>query len=244
MARASIKEGSAMVKANRWSFSSWCEMRKCAFAYYCRFIRGMQEPARVPHPAMLRGIELHKKSEFYLKGEVTSLPKALSKFARHYAQLKKMHPVVEKFWGVDKHWKPTGYGSWVVMKMDAAVEPSKKTDNRLIIIDLKTGQEKEEAHEAQGGLYAAIGSALYPKCSGIDVEMWYSDLGYPQQFEYSPAQLRSEVKFWKSEGERLLTVHPEKFYKPNPSVDNCKWCFLRTDKGGPCSAWKFNRGNG
>lgn len=241
MTRASIKDGPATAKVDRWSFTSWCEMRKCAFSYYCRFIRGMREPPRPPHPAMLRGIELHKKSEYYLKGDVTSLPKALKKFTRHYAQLKKMHPIVEKFWGVDKNWKPVNYGSYVVMKMDAAVEPSKKTDNRLIIIDLKTGKEKEDDHEAQGGLYAAIGSAIYPKASGIDVEMWYSDLGYAQQFEYTPQQLKSEVAFWKGEGERLLKVQPEKFYKPNPSADNCKWCFLRSDKGGPCSAWKLGQ---
>lgn len=237
--RTSIKHGSAQVKAKRWSFTSWCEMRKCAYSYYMRFIRGMREPERPIHPAMVRGIEAHKKSEFYLKGEVTSLPKMFDKFKRHYAELKKLHPVVEKFWGVNSEWKPVQWDSWVVMKMDAAVEPCKKTDGRLIIIDLKTGREKKDDHEAQGGLYAAIGRALYPKASGIDVEFWYSDLGYPRSFEYTPKQLASEIKFWMSEGRALLDVKPEKFYKPNPSADNCKWCFLRSDKGGPCDAWKL-----
>lgn len=236
--RASIKDAPAPAKANRWSFTSWCERRKCAFAYYCKFIRGMKEPERPMHPAMERGIELHKKSEHYLKGDVTKLPKSMKSFWDEYAELKRMNPIVEQFWGVGPNWKPMQWNSWVVMKMDAAVAPCKKTDHRLVIIDLKTGREKKEDHEAQGGLYAAIGYAMYPRCEGIDVEFWYTDLGYPTSFQWTIPQLEAEKQFWMQEGRNLLTVHDEKYYKPNPSEENCRWCFLRSDRGGPCGAWK------
>jgi hypothetical protein len=239
MPRESVKDAPKAAAANRWSYSAWSTMRKCAYQYYCRNIRGMKEPPRSDNRALERGIELHKMQEEYLKGNISVLPKAFKKFATHYKQLKALKPIVEQWWGVDEHWKPIKWGSWVVLKMDAAVLPGKKTDNRLIIQDLKSGREYPD-HEHQGALYAAIGFAMFPKIDGCDVEFWYIDGGYPVSFEFSRKQLALERAFWLEEGQELLKPHPEKFYKPNPSDDNCKWCFLRSDKGGPCSAWKVN----
>jgi hypothetical protein len=194
--------------------------------------------------ALERGIELHKKQEGYLKGDVTSLPKDFKSFATHYKQLKKQHPIVEQFWGVDKRWRPVNWNSWVVMKMDAALEPSKKHGSMLWIQDLKTGKEHEDGHKRQGRLYAAIGRAIYPKAKGVIVEFWYTDLGYPIQYEYNLASLKRAQDYWMEQGHKVLT--PKKTYMPNPSLEACKWCYLRTDKGGPCSAFKmvpelFNR---
>lgn len=237
MPRESIKDAPRVAKADRWSYSAWLTMRKCAFKYYWQFIRGVQEPPRTDNRALERGIELHKMQEGYLKGEVTKLPKAFKHFETHYRQLRALHPVVEQFWGVDKNWKPVKWNSWVVLKMDAAVTPCKAIGNRLFMQDLKSGREYDD-HEHQGALYAGIGYAMFPKVEGVDVEFWYIDAGYPTSYEFTRKQLKMEVEFWKDEGTALLTPHKESFYKPNPSDSVCKWCHLRKDKGGNCDAYK------
>jgi hypothetical protein len=239
MSRKSIKDEPEKAAAKKWSYSAWATRRKCAFKYYCVFVRGMKEPERSDNRALERGIELHKMQEGYLTGKVTKLPKSFKAFEDHYAALKKCHPIVEQFWGVDDNWKPMKWGSWVVMKMDAAVLPSKKFGNVLLLQDLKSGREYPE-HEDQGGLYSALGLAMFPKIEGVEVEFWYIDQGFSARYEYTRKQLLREREFWLDEGRTLLKVHPQKFYKPNPSDDACKWCHLRTDKGGPCDAWKVN----
>lgn len=220
---------------DRWSYSSWSARKKCEYFFYIRFVLNVQEPPSDSR-ALERGIDLHKKQENYLKGEIPVLPKPFESFKEHYKQLKKRKPIVEKFWGVDKRWRPVNWQSWVVMKMDAALAPEKKTGDILWIQDLKTGQEHTEGHKSQGKLYAAIGRAIYPKTKGVIIEFWYTDQGYPVQYEYTLAQLKRAQEYWMEQGNRVLT--PKKTYMPNPSIEACRWCFLRTDKGGPCDAWK------
>lgn len=220
---------------DHWSYSSWSTAHKCAFAYYCRFILGMKEPEKVS-PALEHGIEMHRKAEGYLKGDVTSLPKEFKDFKAHYSALRKAKPIIEQFWGVSNRWVPLRWKSWVVMKMDAALEPSKKNHKTLWIQDLKTGREYEDAHQSQSGLYVAIGSSLFPKLERAETEFWYIDQGYPVMYEYSKKMIEQLRAFWSDEGKKLLK--PKKEYLPTPTDDGCRWCFLRTDKGGPCDAYK------
>lgn len=216
-----------------WSYSSWSQMKKCEFAWYCKFVLGIKDTSS--SPALQHGIMQHSKAEGYLKGTVTSLPKSFGIFTAHYAAMKKLKPIVEKFWGVSQEWKPMEWRSWVVMKMDAAVLPCKKTDNLLIVQDLKTGKEYP-GHKDQSDLYAAISFSRFPKVEGIESEFWYVDSNHAVTYSYDRADLKEQKEIWIERGEKLLT--PKKRYMPNPTPDNCKWCSLRTDKGGPCDAWK------
>jgi len=224
---------------NRWSYSAWSVWKSCRFKYFCSYILGIKDDA--PSYYLERGIEIHKQAEAFLKGEIKQLPPALRKFRSHYAELRKLNPVVEEFWGVTKEWKPAQRDSWVVMKMDAAVLPSKKTDGLLIIQDLKTGREYD-SHLNQAGLYAAIGYALHPKAKAVETEFWYSDHGTVSRNFFDRRALKKQVAFWLSEGASLLKK--EKKYLPSPSEYGCKYCHLRSDKGGPCLAWKsLKKGN-
>src|SRR5258708_3085010 len=94
-------------------------------------------------PAMERGTMIHSLAEHYLTGGITGgVPPQLRKLQNEFKMLKKMRPTCEKFWGLDKFWKPKDYG-WVVAKTDAFVPPTKK-DNVLINVDHKTGREYPE----------------------------------------------------------------------------------------------------
>lgn len=233
-------------KLDHWSYSAWATLKQCHYKFYCMQILGMKETT--VGPALIRGSKIHKNAEFYLKGDVPKLMPDFKGLKSHYKQLRDADPVVEEFWGVSSKWKPMSYGSWVVMKMDAAIKPCKLTRNRLFIQDVKSGREYP-GHKDQGSLYAAIGDRIHPKNSGVDVEFWYVDAPIPEdefepdlrvaRFEFSPRQVVHAREYWTEEG--LKTLKPRKVYMPNPSDDACRFCFLRTDKGGPCSAWKTLR---
>lgn len=223
----------------RWSYSSWSDFNKCAFKWMMKFRYGMKEPKG---PAVARGEAHHKLAESYLKGKIYGgVPKALAKLGYHYKQLAKLHPVVEKFWNLDEDWRPVRdkEDAWVTMKMDAAVPPN---GYPLFIQDLKTGREYD-GHADQASLYACIGVVKFPDTDGVDVEFWYSDGGYVQQYHFTPRVLRNHTERWQERGEEMMAMATRrKPLLPTPSKKTCDWCFLRTDKGGPCSAWKTVKG--
>lgn len=221
-------------RLTRWSYSAWNDFNKCAFAFYQKYVLGKKETST--SPALERGNTLHKKQEVYLNGSVKQVPREFLPFKPEYEALKRARPIVEQFWGVDTHWQPMDWGSWVVFKMDAAVLPGKFIGkDTLWIQDLKTGKVYD-SHDKQASLGATIGRALYPKVKRVEVEFWYADQGIIIPYEFDKAELKRQRQFWTSEGDRILT--PQKEYLPSPSVDNCKYCFLRSDNGGPCKAWK------
>lgn len=239
--KSKLKKLKALLKGREeryptgWSYSAWGVFNKCMFQYYCTKILGFKEGT---NQFLERGNTLHKVAEQYLKGNVTALPKPFAEFKTPYAQLKKASPIVEQFWGVNSSWEPTSYGSWVVMKMDAAVAPCRLTDNLLFIQDLKTGREYK-THIEQCELYGCIGMALFPRAEGVEAEMWYIDQGYPMQHTFDRTRLRLASKKWTERGKEILSKR--KKWPTSPSEDNCKWCFLRADKGGPCG--DFHKGS-
>src|SRR3989304_3223368 len=162
-------------RAIRWSYSGWSQERKCAFAYYGKYILGIKEDDAKMGDAIIRGNLLHKKQENFLLGKITGVPREFLPFKREYNGLLKAKPIVEQWWGVDPDWKPIKWGSWTVFKMDAAVLPTKK-DNTLWVQDLKTGREYD-AHADQASLGACLGFALYPKVEKGEGEFWDADQG-------------------------------------------------------------------
>jgi hypothetical protein len=215
-----------------WSFSSWHTWHQCAFRWYHVYVLGMKEP---PGPAMARGDMIHKKAEAYLKGELKGpVPKELAKLGSYYEQLRRQHPLVEEYWNVNSKWKQaTKDRMWCTMKMDAALLPGRKARS-LLIQDTKTGHEYDY-HAKQASLYACLGAAIVPETVGVDVEMWYVDEGYPISYRFTPAQIERQTNWWMGQGERLLA---DRKWLATPSVEACKYCHIRSDRGGTCKSWK------
>lgn len=222
-------------KITRWSYSAWQTWKTCAFKFWRTRIMGDKEPQG---PALVRGNMVHAKAESFLKGTLYPVPKELQKLKTEYNNLARLdrHLVVEEFWYVDEDMEPVEEkrDAWCTMKMDAALEPCRATNNILYIQDLKTGREYPY-HGKQASLYACIGAKRYPESKGVDVEFWYSDGGYSQPYRFSQRRIKADTDFWLEQGDALMS---DKKFLPTPTPDGCKWCFLRTDKGGPCNLWK------
>lgn len=220
----------ALTAPTHWSYSSWATFNRCPFAYQQSYLLGNRSPQG---PSAARGERIHKLAEYFLRGKITGgVPGALDKFSAEFQNLKAAKPVVEKFWAVTEDWKFINGRGWCVMKMDAAVLPTNR-DPTLIMVDFKTGREYPD-HDKQGELYLAIGFAKHPEIESASTEFWYTDLGYSIRREYTREQVKEQVVIWQDRGTRLLTG---KKFKPTPSEDGCKWCHLRTDRGGVCNEW-------
>lgn len=222
---------------DHWSYSAYSQLNRCALAFYWRYIMGAKEEIKEVPPAMQRGIDLHKAQEAYLKRETNKIPYALRHFEAHLKQVRKLKPEVEQWWGVDKRWRPVKWKSWLVAKLDFTLLPTKKNDYTLFAQDLKTGREYDD-HDMQGDVYAALGVAIYPKTKWVETEFWYPDLGYSTQIRRPASYYVKRQEFWRKQGQKVCAPHPASHYVPSPSFQNCKWCFLRTDRGGMCNAYK------
>jgi hypothetical protein len=220
-------------EVKHWSYSAWSTWNKCRYSYYSGYILGIRGPA---HPAMQRGIEIHRFAEFYLKGKIKALPPMFKRFADQYSQLRRAKPIVEEFWNVDSRFRFTKEREkmWCTMKMDAALAPE-SLDGWAYMQDLKTGREYED-HRNQGELYSCITLAKYPEAKGVITEFWYLDQGYPVQMKYPRKLLLKKTNRWLEEGSKLLDRSQK--YLPSPKAEICKWCIHRSDKMGACTAWK------
>lgn len=191
---------------------------------------------------MERGNEIHKLAEFYLKRRFDGVPPELKRLKPEYLGLRREKPIVEEFWGVDQQWKLKKYDSWCVIKMDAALPPQ-KMDGWLWLQDLKTGRVYPD-HWKQASLYGAVGLAKYPgDIDGVRAEFWYADQPVGKNIlslEWNLKEVKTLKHYWQEQG--AVVMEPQKLYIPEPSENACKWCHLRSDKGGwngvKCDAWK------
>jgi len=213
-----------------WSYTASFTF-KCPRKFKRTYIQGIRQ---VQGPSAIRGERIHQLAEWYLKGEITGgVPGALKKLEGEFKTLRRLDPVVEKFWGVDSDWHFVRGKGWCVMKMDAAVLPTWKVPV-LDMIDLKTGREYD-SHEEQGELYVAIGFARDSWIEEAGTEFWYADQGYVIRREYTRQEIKILVEKWKERGQQIMTTRK---FPAVPSVEQCMWCHVRSDKGGDCDRWK------
>lgn len=221
------------VRLERWSYSTWSGFKECPRKVRYQKIDKLEEPK---HPAMVRGDTIHKKAEYFLKGEIRGVPHELRKLGPEYKELKKQKPEhIEEFWGFDGNWKPLRKGfspkQKFTIKADVALAPRKGI---AICIDHKTGRIYD-GHDDQAELTAIATRLWYPSARGIEVEFWYIDRGDIYTYSFTTKYLDRRIPYWTKQGQKIMS---EEKFLPTPSEFACGRCNFRSDKGGPCTAWK------
>lgn len=197
---------------------------------------------------MIRGNDLHKKAEYYLKGEIDKLPRILKPFHKELDILREFKPSVEEFWNANENFGPAKeYQGWAVLKMDAFVEP-KRLKNVACMIDHKSGKEYPE-HAEQSELSAVFIFGRYPKIEAAEFEFWYYDADHPLdravRFIYTRDMLADLKDKWQERGHEVMD---ERRFLPTPSPMACAMCAHRSHDrntgkptGGVCQEWKRNK---
>jgi hypothetical protein len=219
-------------QAKRWSYSAYEAHARCPRALGLSYVVAVKQ---APNQAMMRGIEMHKKAEYFLKGEIDGMPQILKPMKRELKALRKLKPVVEQFWNADERFRPAkDYQGWCILKMDAHLPPTKR-DNVAWMADHKSGREYDK-HVEQAELSSVFMLGRYPKIEAAEFEFWYYDTGDPPvRFTFPREHLIELREKWC---ERGVEVMAERKFIPTPSTEGCKFCPHRSDKGGVCSSWK------
>ena len=231
-----------------WSFTRYSDWLRCpAYAKYKHLekVQTLEMAARDARvaageetSAMLRGAEIAKKAEVYLKNKRKPLPIELMPVAAEYKALRARATIlVEDNWGFTKDWKPcspTDWNNcWLRVKIDACYTTGEK---ELHIKDNKTGKyddRKVEEYKLQLELYGVGGLAKMPTVQIATAQLIYSDLGilHPEKpMTFTRAQFEPLKKKWV---QRVKPLFADKKFAPRPGY-YCRWCDFAKVKGGPC----------
>jgi len=222
-----------LTKPRSWSLSAYKMFEACPRKYKYVKLEKRKEPT---HPAAARGTAIHLKAEYFLKGEITGMPDELKAFSKELRALRKREALAEQKLAVDMDWKPIGFKSRAAW-LRGVVDAMDKDENEIVIIDFKTGRFYE-GHAEQAEIYAVMAHHHLPQFENFHTEFWYLDtnkVALPvREWEFHADQMEELTAKWHERGMKVSTA---KRFPANPG-GACKWCAFRSDKGGPCHAWK------
>jgi hypothetical protein len=224
-----------------WSFSRWSSYNECPQKFKFSALMRLPEPKG---DALVRGDQIHKAAEAYIKGDAPKLAPELASFKDEFKRLRtkrRKSPddvIVEDNWAFTHIWGPSRWddwnGCWVRIKLDLA----EVTKNEVLITDWKTGKfrpENSEQYMLQQELYG-LGALLtfshIPEVK-VSARLAYTDAGvvYPDPpLSYTMADLPKLQKDWEK---RVKPMFVDKKYAPKPN-NNCRWCHFRKANNGPC----------
>lgn len=215
-----------------WSFSRWDCWRQCPLKYKLQFIDKL--PTR-PSTAMVRGNAVHVALAKYVEGKTEAVPaevkhrehQAVVAFMRDFDGMK----LVEKQWGFDEKWKPTGYFGkdiWLRAILDVALIYD---DAEVEAVDWKTGKIYG-SNEDQVELFALTVMWQYTQAQNVVTRLVYlDDKDGTQLLSEFPAKDKAKLTTKWVEAARPMLADRAWLARPN---DKCVWCDFGQSKGGPC----------
>lgn len=227
---ATATEDTKTIKA--WSFSGLRVFETCEEHARLKYIEREPEPERDDNAANERGKRIHDNAEKYIRGELSELPKELSK---HWeAELNRLREEfaeephrfqLEEDWGFTHDWEPTGFfddNVWCRMKLDVLEFPM-GIENHADVIDWKSGKKwgNEVKYTQQGQLYAVGTFMKYPELLSIKTRFLFTDTGEKMERVYSRNQMPPILTNFTQRGERMTTAM---HFKPKPSKIACRFC--------------------
>lgn len=210
-----------------WSFSRLTLYEECPAKFKYRHIDKLPEPQAAP---LLRGQEIHKKAELFLKGEEMVVDPQLMRFGAMLTELRQYKPMVEQQWAFTRSWKPTGWfakNCWLRVIPDAAV--LYEDDGALLVIDHKTGKKWGDNAD-QMELFALAGFSMFPMVYEVETRLWYIDQGEEDVEVFEKKGLAEAREEWE---DRVEPMFNDTTFLPRPN-NKCKWCHFRRSNGGPC----------
>jgi hypothetical protein len=190
-----------------------------------------------------RGSRVHKAAEHFITGQSSALIPELKSFEDDFWPLRERFArrddtiLVEQMLCFDKDWTFIGsprWGSpdwdriWMRVKQDAIVLPE---PDKVVCIDFKTGKKagNEVKHNMQLRVAATGAYFKYTDVDTFVLENWYTDKNIHVPVTYT----RSEITNFHPEIDgRLRAVTSCVDFEPTPSVNACRYCYLRSGKIG------------
>lgn len=213
-----------------WSFSMLMKYEACPFRVKLQYIEHQPEPSRPPDNPLERGNREHKRLELFVGGDDSALKAAEGKQTQTFEPLlahardlfNAGQATTEQDWFFDADWNPCekqDRRQW--SKIDLSVFDD--TEGRVVSVDYKTGrsQYKTVEHVQQNQLYAAHTACKYEWADRIDTELWYLDEGHIRAASYSREEALKFVGRFQQRADRIFA---DKYFRPNPNRETCRYC--------------------
>lgn len=213
----------------QWSYSRFNDWVKCPRKAKYKYVDKLKEP---PSAAADRGIRMHLLCTQYLEGKLPKVPEELHYIAPLLNTLKDKFVACEQQLAFKKDWTPTGwfdYDVYVRVKSDIIALDDPENPTEAMIIDLKTGKQRQ--YDDQLELYALGAMCQHPTVKTVKVGIWYIDSGEKTEKTYIRDDYNDLVSAWTSRVDPMLNDTTFAIGR-NP---DCKWCHFRLSNGGPCS---------
>lgn len=221
-----------------WSYSRWADYEQCPLRFKFKHIDRLFDPGG---PAMERGTVIHKMAENHVAAPATragrAVPPELRHFAKQFAELRELKPLVEQNWGFKNDWSWIGRSGWfgddVWFRAKADVATVYE-DHTADVIDHKTGR-KYGSNEEQVGLMALAVFKRFAGVQHVTARLWYLDIDPAKEeneliFEYTAKDAAAIQKDWTK---RVVPMFLDRKFPPRPN-DKCHWCAFSRNSGGPC----------
>jgi hypothetical protein len=202
----------------------------CPMRVKLQYIEHMPEPPRPPDNPLERGNREHKRLELFVGGDTAQMSQVEGKCTAQFlpllehAQLLREcgQATTEADWFFDADWNPCTKDKrhqW--SKIDLSVFD--ETTGRVVSVDYKTGRSgyKTVEHVQQNQLYAAHTACKYPWADRIDTELWYLDEGWVRTATYSREEALKFIGRFQKRADRIFA---DKFFRPNPNIQTCRYC--------------------
>lgn len=221
-----------LVYTGNWSFSSLMTYESCAYRFALARIHRLPEKPRPPDNPLERGNRIHDHLEKFVKSETDSLAgieaKKISEFEDALVHARELYRVdmatAEQDWIFNRDWDQVDRKDpekFLWAKLDMSV--TDEAQSLVISIDYKSGksQYKMIEHVQQLQLYTAISALKYPWADFHRAELWYVDEGWVKAAETPRDRALSFVGRFEK---RANKIYEDRLFKPNPTVDTCRYC--------------------
>lgn len=205
-----------------------------------QYIDHLPEPPRPPDNPMERGNREHKRLELFVQGDKGALKtcegKQTSAFAPALEHAQALYAAgqasTEEDWFFDENWNPCGKEArWLWVKVDLSVRDEEC--GKLVSVDYKTGRSgyKTVEHIQQNQLYAPCSAIKFEWADRIDTELWYLDEGWVRPTTYTREEALKFVGRFQSRADRMFN---DKYFRPNPNRETCRYCPYSPRGTGAC----------
>ena len=230
-------------RIKHWSYSSLTTFEACPYRLWLDRVEHQARPEIGPDHPIQRGIRVHEELEHYLNGQSAEPPAEAHRYRSLVEELRAAYSegrvTCESSWWFTKDWEPCEFTSsnrWLVVKTDVAF---RETDERMTIVDWKTGKSymKDVKHGGQMQLYAASAFMKFPEIQLITIKLPYLDEAPPEKSRiYLRPQIEPFIRSFSRRADQMLADAEAGRFPPKPNKSNCRYCDFGSSNGtGVCA---------
>lgn len=208
-----------------YSYSKLATYRQCPAKY--NFAYNLKLPRKPRHEAAVRGEDVHKSIEEYLRGEREDLHIDIMQHQGFFQQLRDMGAIPEVQFAVNREWEVCGWDDDDCY-IRGYIDTQLILDDSVTQYEYKSGKMYPE-HKSQMNLYATC-KLVELETEAINSIAFYLDLNDYSQITYPKAMLKEYKGMWNRQ---IRDIENDKIWMKNPTW-LCRYCDFSTQNGGPC----------